>query len=48
MLEYYKTILTNVSFDVGLFRKELKKALRHLKPEEATSLKEWFKQTKTK
>lgn len=42
MLEYYKTVLQKVSFDVKLFSKELKKALSRLLPEEIEELKNWL------
>jgi hypothetical protein len=41
MLEYFKTILQKVSFDGGLFEKELKKAVSMLIPQELKELKEW-------
>ncbi|WP_425393042.1 hypothetical protein [Ekhidna sp.] len=41
MLEYFKTILSKVSFDKRLFEKELKKAIKALVPEEVVLLKEW-------
>ena len=41
MFEYTKQILTKVSFDRNLFRKELLKALRILKREERRLLKVW-------
>ncbi len=41
MFEYTKQILTKVSFDKNLFRKELIKALRLLKKEERLLLKVW-------
>jgi hypothetical protein len=41
MFEYTKQILTKVSFDRTLFRKELIKALRILKREERKLLKIW-------
>lgn len=41
MLEYFKTILSKVSFDPELFEKELMKAIRSLIPEEVSKLKEW-------
>ncbi len=41
MLEYFKTILSKVSFDKRLFEKELKKAIKALVPEEVVMLKEW-------
>jgi len=33
--------LSNVSFDLGLFRKELVKAIKWLQPSEIISLKNW-------
>jgi hypothetical protein len=44
MLEYYKTILGNVTFDAMLFRKELRKAMRQLRVEERMRLRDWLKQ----
>jgi hypothetical protein len=41
MLEYVKTILIKVSFDLKLFEKELKKALKSLVKEEIIELKSW-------
>jgi len=41
MLEYFKTVLSKVSFDKQLFEKELKKALRSLLPEEISKLRDW-------
>ena len=41
MLEYTKKILTKVSFDKTLFRKELLKAARWLKKDELQILKMW-------
>ena len=41
MLEYTKTLLKKVSFDVKLFRKELAKAYQNLLDEEVEELKEW-------
>ena len=41
MFEYTKQILTKVSFDKSLFRKELIKSLRLLKKEERLLLKVW-------
>jgi hypothetical protein len=41
MFEYTKQILTKVSFDRNLFRKELIKAIRILKREERRLLKIW-------
>ncbi|MEQ8906200.1 hypothetical protein [Ekhidna sp.] len=42
-LEYSKIILTKVSFDNSLFKKEFRKALRMLKPHERHELKSWAK-----
>ncbi|SDE61820.1 hypothetical protein SAMN05421636_106147 [Pricia antarctica] len=44
MLEYSKTVLKKVSFDVKLFCKELEKAISRLLPEEIEELKSWLKQ----
>ncbi|MEO9872823.1 hypothetical protein [Ekhidna sp.] len=41
MLEYFKTILSKVSFDKRLFEKELKKAIKTLVNDEIDQLKEW-------
>ena len=41
MFELSKNILEKVSFDKTLFRKELTKALKWLKPDEKTLLKMW-------
>lgn len=41
MLEYFKTILSKVSFDKRLFEKELKKAIKSLVPLEILQLKDW-------
>ena len=41
MLEYFKTILSKVSFDKRLFEKELKKAIKALVTQEVNLLKEW-------
>lgn len=41
MFEYAKQILTKVSFDKNLFRKELIKAIRLLKSEERKMLRLW-------
>ena len=41
MLEQTKIVLANVSFDFGLFRKELVKAIEWLKPSEIEALKNW-------
>lgn len=41
MFELSKNILEKVSFDKSLFRKELTKAVKWLKPDEKTLLKVW-------
>ena len=41
MLEYIKTILTKVSFDIKLFEKELKKAIKQLVNNDLLELKKW-------
>lgn len=41
MLEFSKTILSKMSFDKFLFKKELKKSLKWLKPNEKLVLKVW-------
>lgn len=43
MLDYYKTVLQKVSFDVKLFSKELKKAIKRLLPHEIEELKYWLR-----
>lgn len=41
MLEFSKTVLSKISFDKRLFKKELKKSLKWLKPNEKLVLKVW-------
>lgn len=41
-MEYTKTVLQKVSFDVKLFSKELQKALSRLLPYEVEELKRWL------
>lgn len=41
MFEYSKKVLTRVSFDRKLFRKELIKTKKWLKPKESLMLKTW-------
>jgi hypothetical protein len=41
MLEYVKTILVKVSFDVRLFEKELRKALKMLVKQDLVLLRAW-------
>lgn len=41
MLDYFKTILAKVSFDVMLFEKELRKAIGTLVKNEIEELKAW-------
>lgn len=43
MLEYYKAVLGKVSFDPILFRKELRKAFRHLGGDDRLELRDWLK-----
>ncbi|MBO0329444.1 MULTISPECIES: hypothetical protein [Flavobacteriaceae] len=42
MLDYTKTILQKVSFDVKLFARELKKAISRLLPSEVNELRIWL------
>ncbi|MCP4457850.1 MAG: hypothetical protein GY816_07485 [Cytophagales bacterium] len=41
MLEYFKTVLSKVSFDHKLFEKELKKAIKSLIGDDVMILREW-------
>lgn len=41
MYDFTKQVLTKVSFDRGLFKKELQKSLRWLKNDEVILLKAW-------
>jgi len=41
MLEYFKTILSKVSFSKYLFEKELRKAIKVLVAEELRELQQW-------
>lgn len=43
MPEYVKTVLSKVSFDRRLFKKEYRKALRWLSTNEAHELKCWLR-----
>lgn len=43
MLEYAKVILSKISFDRRLFRKEYKKAFRYLDNHERDALRQWAK-----
>lgn len=43
MLEYSKIILSKISFDRRLFRKEYKKAFRYLDVDERIALKQWVR-----
>jgi hypothetical protein len=43
MLEYSKLILSKMTFDKGLFKKELKKAFRYLNREERRQLINWVR-----
>ncbi len=40
--DYTKEVLERVSFDIELFMKELKKAVRNLLPYEIDHLKKWL------
>lgn len=40
-LIYYQQILQKVSFDVRLFRKELRKAYGYLTPDDCDILRQW-------
>lgn len=44
MLDYMKVILSKVSFDKRLFRKEYKKSLSWLSSNETIELKGWLRQ----
>ena len=44
ILDYTKTVLKKVSFDVELFSKELKKAVKRLLPFEIEELRIWLLQ----
>ncbi|MFM7858035.1 MAG: hypothetical protein ACKO96_40495 [Flammeovirgaceae bacterium] len=41
MLNYFKTILSRVSFDAQLFEKELRKAIKMLIADELQELRNW-------
>lgn len=43
MLEYSKLILSKMTFDKKLFRKEVRKAFRYLNVEERRQLIEWVR-----
>lgn len=43
MLAYSKIILSKISFDKKLFRKEYKKAFRYLDNSERTALRQWVR-----
>ncbi|MGB0136513.1 MAG: hypothetical protein ACON34_01870 [Flavobacteriales bacterium] len=45
MLEYYKTVLDQVSFNPTLFRKELRKAFKALVEEDKAHLRDWLQQS---
>lgn len=44
MLEYAKIVLSKVSFDQILFRKEYRKSLALISPEDAAHLNLWLRQ----
>ncbi len=41
MLNYFKKVLTKVSFDARLFEKELRKAIKQLIGDDLRELKQW-------
>ncbi|MGB0887511.1 MAG: hypothetical protein ACPGSL_05260 [Vicingaceae bacterium] len=41
MLAYSKNVLSKMSFDVSLFKKELSKAYQNLKEDDIEELKKW-------
>ena len=43
MLEYAKVILSKMSFDKRLFKKEYKKAFKYLNSDERLVLKQWVR-----
>jgi hypothetical protein len=43
MLEYSKIILSKISFDRRLFKKEYWKAIKHLSADERVQLKNWVR-----
>ncbi len=43
MLEYTKTVLEKVSFNMGLFKRELRKAMTYLLPNEIDELVLWLR-----
>ena len=43
MLEYSKIILSKISFDKRLFKKEYKKAFRYLDNNDRMALKQWVR-----
>ena len=45
MLGYVKEVLTKVSFDLALFEKELRKAIRLLVKEDVPALRRWCQAT---
>ena len=44
MRDYFKMILSKVSFDRKLFRKEYRKSLKYLSSVDAAELKNWLRQ----
>lgn len=44
LIDYYEEVLSKISYaDQAVFRKELRKAFRHLVPAEREQLKQWFR-----
>ena len=44
-LEYYQMILSKVSFDITLLKKEYQKAIEVLQPSEVDQLNNWLKKS---
>jgi hypothetical protein len=43
MIQYAKTVLTAISFQKDLFKKEYSKLIKWMTPDEARQFKEWCK-----
>lgn len=43
MLDYCKIILSKMSFDARLFKKEYRKSLNYLAPDEQYELRKWLR-----
>ena len=46
MLDYFKTLLSAISFSTRLFRKEYRKSFKYLAPAEQQELKQWIRTEK--